>query len=199
MELQPFCLDAAFAHHRAGADRPLCLALPRRLSAWPHTRCMGSILRRLASRSAKRNRGDHHLFGFKSVAGLRCRRRRLHLSAGDPHRHRRLADALAHDALAGGAVRPDDRAARHHLDLLYHHSAARHRHLEHHRPDRRGSGAGANPLFARRTARNAAVSAPSREGRPELAARVLHRRHGRDAWRHKMPSPTTSSTSRPAP
>ena len=133
------------------------------------------------ARSAKRYRGDHHLLGFKSVAGLRCRGRRLHLSAGDPHRHRRLADALAHHALAGGAVRPDDCAARHHVDLLHHHPAARHRHLEHHCADRRGGGTHTNPLFTRRTARNAAVPAPSREGRPELAARALHRRHRRDA------------------
>ena len=177
----PSELDAALAHHRAGGRRPLRLALPRRLPAWPHTRCMGSFLRRLARsirRTAPRRSSP---LGFESVAGFRCRGRRLHLSAGDPHRHRRLADALAHHALAGGAVRPDDRAARHHLDLLHHHPADRHRHLEHHCADRRGGGTYTNPLFTRRTARDAAVPAPSREGRPELAARALRRRHRRDA------------------
>ena len=129
----------------------------------------------------KRHRRDHHLGDIKSMAGLRCGSRRLHLSAGNPDRHRRLADALANHALAGGAVRPDDRAARHHVDLLHHHPADRHRHLEHHCLDRRGGGADADSLFARRTARHPAVPAPSRKGRTELAARALRRRHRRNA------------------
>ena len=39
----------------------LRLALSRRLSARPHRRRLGSVLRRRPRRSAKRHRGDHHL------------------------------------------------------------------------------------------------------------------------------------------
>jgi hypothetical protein len=46
---------------------------------------------------------------------------------------------------------------------------------------------GTDPLFARRTARNAAVPPPSRARRPELAARAVHRRHRRDAGDRKCP------------
>jgi hypothetical protein len=54
-------------------------------------------------------------------------------------------------------------------------AAAGHRHLEHHSADRRGGDTHPNLLFTRRTARDSAVPAPSREGRTELAARALRR------------------------
>jgi nucleoside-diphosphate-sugar epimerase len=72
-------------------------------------------------------------------------------------------------------------AARHHVDLLHHHPTGRHRHLEHHRADRRRGSPRPDPVLARRAARHAAVPAPARESRPELAARILRRRHRRNA------------------
>jgi nucleoside-diphosphate-sugar epimerase len=49
------------------------------------------------------------------------------------------------------------------------------------RADRRGSSTDTDPLLARRSARNAAVPAPSCEGGPELAARALQGRYRRGA------------------
>ena len=63
----------------------------------------------------------------------------------------------------------------------HHHPADRHRHLEHYRVDRRSGDPDADSLLNRRTHRDAPVPAPSREGRPELAAHSAHGRHRRDA------------------
>jgi nucleoside-diphosphate-sugar epimerase len=191
LELQPIGVDPAPAHHRAGADRPVRVALSGRLPARTHSRGGRPLLRRRPRRPAQRHRRDHHLVGVAGLAGVGRRGGRVHLPAGDRHRLRRIDAALAHDALAGGAVRADDRAAGHHDHLLHHHPAGAAGHLEHDRADRCGGGAGTDPLFAGRVAGHLAVPAPARPGRSELAAHLLRRRHrrGRQDGAHRTDAP----------
>ncbi len=177
LELQPFGLDAARAHCCHCADRAVCGALPGGLPTGPYSRGVGPVFPRLTHRPAKWHRGGHHLGLVQVVSGVGCGAGWLHLFAGDSDRTGRRQSALAHHALAGGAVRADDCAAGYYLDRLCHHPADRDWHFEHRGADWRGRHPDPDSVFAGRIDCHAAVCAPPGAGRAQRVCGVFPGRH----------------------